>query len=239
MPRTNNILKTTTNMAEKFNSNETIDNVELARQLRQPEGKTGKLVGQEMNKGNKHICLNTYKVLAPVNDENILEIGMGNGYFVKDLLSMAKNLTYSGVDFSETMIQEANEINKALIESETVSFKHASIEYLPFDNDTFDCITTTNTLYFWPAPKENIKELLRVLKPGGRLLVAYRSKDCMDQLELTRYNFTKYFPEDVEALFKSGGFNQVSTQLIKEPELEFDGKAVQMEGIYTVGIKSA
>ncbi|MEL6557502.1 MAG: class I SAM-dependent methyltransferase [Bacteroidota bacterium] len=223
-------------MAEEFNA-ENLTPEELAKHLRKPDGETGKIIGLEMNKGNKHICLNSYKVLSPANGQYILEIGMGNGFFVKDLLSMADSLMYTGVDFSSTMVQEARQVNEGLIKSGVVGFKEASIDELPFPDNFFDCITTTNTLYFWPNPEENTDELLRVLKPKGKLLIAYRSKEFLDQLALAEHGFTKYESESVENLLENAGFNKVSTAEITEPELEFDGKKLSMTGFYTMGFK--
>lgn len=224
-------------MAEKFNPDKGLSPKELAKHLRKPSGERGKQVGDLMNKGNKYICLNTYKVLNPQNGNHILEIGMGNGFFVKDLLKMAEGLFYTGVDFSPIMIKEANLINKEFIDSGNVQFECASIEKIPFEDNSFDCVTTTNTLYFWPQPESNLRELLRVLKPNGKFLCAYRSKSCMDKIELTKYGFSKYDSASVEFLFNKSEFTEVVTQTIKEPELEFDGKPYEMEGIFTSGVK--
>lgn len=224
-------------MTEKINPDNDITPKELAIQLRLPEGEIGKQIGLQMNKGNKHICLNSYKVLNPKNGNHILEIGMGNGFFIKDLLLKAKDLKYTGVDFSATMIHEANLINKELIDAGLIEFKQASIDKLPFNDRSFDMITTTNTLYFWPQPVPNAQELLRVLKPNGKLLIAYRSKSFMDQIEFSKHGFEKYEIQDLERLLRSIGFKQISTQIIEEPALSFDGKILQMEGIYTTGIK--
>ena len=224
-------------MAEKFNGELNLTTKELAQHLRKPKGEAGKGVGLQMNKGNKHICLNTYDLLNPNDGDVILEIGMGNGFFIKDLIEKADNIKYTGVDFSKTMVEEASTINNEFLKQGQVQFFEASIEKLPFESDSFDSITTTNTLYFWPQPELNIKELLRVLKPKGKLLIAYRSKDFMDQIELSNYGFEKYEVSHVEALFKNGGFNLVSTQIIEEPELDFDGTRYKMKGIYTMGEK--
>lgn len=224
-------------MAEKFNPDSTLSPKELAKHLRQPDGEMGKEVGLQMNRSNKHICLNSYQVLDPKNENHILEIGMGNGFFVKDLLGMANNLKYTGVDFSPTMVEEASLLNKEFSDEKTASFELASIEKLPFEDNSFDCITTTNTLYFWPQPKENIKELVRVLKPNGKLLIAYRSKSCMDQLELTKHGFEKYENKDVENLMEHAGLEHVVTQTIEEPELIFGDMVFKIEGIFTTGVK--
>lgn len=224
-------------MPEEFNNNK-LEPKELAKQLRQPEGETGKQVGVQMNKGNKNICLNSYKVLHPKSGNHILEIGMGNGFFVQNLLEMAENINYTGADFSPTMVTEAELINNDQIAKGNVKFVQASIENLPFEDNTFDSITTTNTLYFWPEPANNARELLRVLKPGGKLLIAYRSKSFLDQVELSNYGFKKYEQSDVEDLLASVGFKNINTEKITEPSLEFDGKSIEMIGHYTTGLKS-
>ncbi len=224
-------------MSQKFNTNTGLSPQELAKHLKKPTGEQGKEVGLQMNKGNKHICLNSYNILKPHNNDAILEIGMGNGFFVKNLMNMAENLTYTGVDFSKTMVQEATELNKDLCHQKTVQFQEASIDNLPFKDNSFDCITTTNTLYFWPKPKQNAQELLRVLKPGGKILIAYRSKSCMDQIELSKYGFEKYESDRVENLLEESGFKEVTTQIINEPDLDFDGTPLKMDGIYTLASK--
>jgi len=224
-------------MAKKFNSDTTLPPKELAKHLRQPDGEIGKEIGLQMNKSNKHICLNSYKILDPQNENHILEVGMGNGFFIKDLLNMADNLKYTGIDFSSTMVKEASLLNKTLINDKRVYLEEASIENLPFNDNSFDRISTTNTLYFWPHPVNNIQELLRVLKPNGKLLIAYRSKSCMDQLELAKHGFEKYENQAVENLLRDAGLKNVLTEIIKETALEFDGKVFQMEGIYTTGMK--
>ncbi|WP_109831804.1 class I SAM-dependent methyltransferase [Reichenbachiella versicolor] len=225
-------------MAESLNSDQELTLEELASHLRKPEGEKGKEVGTLMNDGNKYICLNTYHILAPQNKDHILEIGMGNGFFIRNLLEMADDLSYVGLDFSSTMVAEASRINEDLIDQNKVQFECASIEKIPFPDNSFDSITTTNTLYFWPQPNENIKELIRVLKPNGKLLCAYRSKNCLDSLELTQFGFQKYEINELESMFKSAGLSNISTQIIEEPDLELDGIAHKIEGIFTSGVKA-
>lgn len=197
-------------MPKKFET-ENLSSIELAKHLKQPTGVQGKKVGLQMNKGNRHICLNSYKVLDPKQGDHILEIGMGNGFFVKDLLSMAEKLTYKGADFSETMVQEAKVINNDI---QNANFIHASIEKLPFADNQFGSVTTTNTIYFWSNLIENLKELQRVLKKDGKLLIGYRDKSFMDKVEFTNYGFEKYNASDVEQLLKGNGFNEVETKII-------------------------
>jgi ubiquinone/menaquinone biosynthesis C-methylase UbiE len=164
---------------------------EMAIQLRRPEGEIGIKVGEQMNIGNEHICKNTYLVSNLQENETVLEIGMGNGLFVNEYLSATSNTKYVGVDFSSLMVSESIKNNESLILSKRVTFVEASIEKLPFEDNSFDKIVTANTLYFWPMPKQNTQELLRVLKPEGQLVIGYRHKEFMDKLELANYGFSK------------------------------------------------
>ena len=223
-------------MAEKFN----VDNLslkELANHLRQPKGEDGKKVAEQMNKSNKHICLNSYKVLNPNNDDSILEIGMANGFFVKDLMSMNNNLRYVGIDFSKTMVNEAIKLNQNLISNKKVSFIDGSLEEIPFKDNSFECITTTNTIYFWPNLGKNTEEIYRVLKPNGKLLIGYRSKELMDKIEHSKYGFNKFESNDIKKLLEKVGFRNIRTKKITEPDLDFDGKPLKILGLYTTGIK--
>lgn len=223
-------------MAEKFNT-DNLSKQEFARHLRKPSGDEGKEVGKQMNKGNQYICLNSYKVLNPKPNSVILEIGMGNGFFTNDLLSLNHNLEYIGLDFSQTMVNEAIRLNQELINSRKASFINGSIENLPFDDNSMDYVTTTNTVYFWPDLIKNASEIYRVLKPHGKILIAYRPKELMDKVEVSNYGFNKYTKDEIENLLVKTGFNQVSTKEISEPDLDFDGIPMQMIGLYSTGLK--
>ncbi len=223
-------------MANKFGDGK-IEPKELASQLRKPSGIVGKKVGEQMNEGNKQICRNTYKVLAPSEGDKILEIGMGNGLFIKELLGLADGLHVTGLDYSSTMVEESIRLNESLIQDKKAEFVQGSIEKLPFKKASFNSITTTNTLYFWPDPENCAKELLRVLKPGGKALIAFRDKAFLDQIEATKFGFQKYTAKDCEQLLERAGFINISTIVHPEDELDFNGKIIQMEGNFTVGYK--
>jgi SAM-dependent methyltransferase len=52
-----------------------------------------------------------------------------------------------------------------------VAIQHGSVSHLPFPDDSFDLVTAVETHYYWPEPVADMREILRVLKPGGRLVV--------------------------------------------------------------------
>ena len=215
-----------------------IDPKELARQLKQPTGELGKFIGLKMNEGNKEICLNTYRELAPKKGTKVLEIGMGNGYYIKQLLQQVANIKYYGLDYSSTMLEEALKINAPLLATGQVEFINSSLDQLPFKTDYFEYICSTNTIYFWPDPEENIKEIGRVLKSEGKLLLAYREKSYLDSYDIFDDNFKKYEIKEIEELLLSNGFQDVQTKSIKERlKKQFNGEVLAKVGLYTTGIR--
>ena len=85
------------------------------------------------------------------------------------------------------MVDEAISLNQNLIDEQKVSFINDSVDNLPFEDESIDYITTTNTIYFWPDLIKNAKEIFRVLKPNGKILIGYRSKELMDKIEFTKF----------------------------------------------------
>lgn len=92
-----------------------------------------------------------------------MEIGFGNGRYISEILNKKDNLFYYGLDFSSTMVKQAEELiaSQHLNNAEAIE---ADLSNNPFPNNTFDIALTINTIYFWNNPLEDAKEIYRVLK---------------------------------------------------------------------------
>jgi len=62
------------------------------------------------------------------------------------------------------MLRQACKKNRLFIKTGRVKLKNASIDKIPFQDNEFNKVCTANTIYFWPNPHEDIKEIYRVLK---------------------------------------------------------------------------
>lgn len=188
----------------------------IASQLRKPTGDLGKQVGEMMNKGNRLMNLATVKQLEPEPYDKILEIGMGNGCFVKNILGNHKTIRYTGCDFSETMIKEARLWNEDFVQSGQAQFTEASTDMLPYGNEAFNKIFTVNTIYFWDNTTAVLTEIRRVLKQNGLLIISLRPKSIMNVLPVTQYGFKTFSKQDCIELLTKNGFHKV--EVIEETD---------------------
>jgi ubiquinone/menaquinone biosynthesis C-methylase UbiE len=204
---------------------------ELASQLRQPHGEGGVTVAEMMNKGNALMNRDALLALDAAPNDNILEIGMGNGAFVKEILSKHDSIYYTGVDFSELMVLEAEKMNAQWMEKGKAVFVHADVTSLPLDNELYSKVFTVNTIYFWQEREKVLAELKRVLQPGGKLFICLRPKWQMEQYPFTQYGFRLYSQEDVTGLLTANGFDIVTVHINKEPDFDFNGQKVILENM--------
>ena len=209
----------------------------IASQLRKPSGEYGIQVGEKMNEGNWHINLDTIEALQLQPADNILEIGMGNGFFVKNILSVNPSIKYAGCDYSELMVEASVNLNEAFIANDQAAFYEADANSLPFADEIFDKAFTINTIYFWENPSLELAEVWRVLKPNGRFIVAIRPKVFMQHLPFTQYGFTMFTKEELAALLLANRFKVIDTIEKQEPDAEINGVKIPIAGLLVIAEK--
>ena len=97
----------------------------------------------------------------------ILDVGCGGGETVRKLAALAPEGNVIGLDYSAASVAVSRETNAQEIESGRVQIEQGSVAVLPFSDGTFDIVTAVETHYYWPDLPANVREILRVLKPGG------------------------------------------------------------------------
>lgn len=204
---------------------------QMAAQLRQPTGEGGLATAEMMNKGNAQMNRDAIKAVSAEAGDRILELGMGNGYFVKEILNVDPSVGYTGCDFSELMVSEAAKMNAEWVEKGQAEFVFGDVAALPFEDGGFNKIFTVNTIYFWEDVSRAFAELKRMLSPGGKLFLSFRPKYQMEKYPFTQYGFKMYGKEDVEQLLVANGFSEVSARVNREPDFILDGRALSMENV--------
>jgi ubiquinone/menaquinone biosynthesis C-methylase UbiE len=90
---------------------------------------------------------------------------------VAKLAAAARSGIVHGVDYSAASVAAAKRTNRELVELGRVVIQQASASDLPFADDTFDLVTAVETHFWWRELDAGMREALRVLKPGGRMVV--------------------------------------------------------------------
>jgi ubiquinone/menaquinone biosynthesis C-methylase UbiE len=106
-------------------------------------------------------------VLAGRGARDALDVGCGTGFLTFELVARGHHVI--GVDFAPAMIAEAG--RKAEARGVAVRFEQADAEQLPFTPASFDLVISRHLLWTLPHPEAAIDEWIRVLRPGGRLVV--------------------------------------------------------------------
>jgi ubiquinone/menaquinone biosynthesis C-methylase UbiE len=195
-------------------------------------------VGEKMNVGNAYINRYTIEALQVSRHDNILEIGMGNGFFVKDILAVDDSIKYCGCDFSAIMIEEANKMNAAFVAESRASFHLCDAAALPFEDASFNKIFTVNTLYFWDNHQATLAEISRVLQPNGQLIIAIRPKETMQHYPFVQYGFTLFSKTALTDFLSCNGFTVTSIIEKDEPPQEIGGVSMKVESLIVCAEKN-
>ena len=107
--------------------------------------------------------------------DHILDIGCGHGRGLAELATLAPKGWVVGADHSELMVEIAGQRNRDLVKARRVDVAVASVDALPFADDAFDKALCVHVVYFWKDLDEAFRNVARVLKPGGRLALVFRT----------------------------------------------------------------
>ncbi len=141
------------------------------QQVRKPSGWLGRSVVRAMNLGHAAMTDWGLQQVTIPKTATILDVGCGGGRTVQKLLALAPDGKLVGVDYSSASVAVSRETNAQEIEAGRVQIEQGSVAALPFPDNFFDVVTAVETHYYWPDLSANVREILRVLKPGGTFLL--------------------------------------------------------------------
>jgi SAM-dependent methyltransferase len=147
-------------------------------QFHRPHGWGGRAAGWVMAKRGSNRQRNVWAVglLDVQPHDRILEIGFGPGIAVRELARRATSGLVVGVDHSDVMVRQARKRNAAAVRAGRVDLRLGTADRLPVFGEPFDRILAVNSLMFWDDPVDRLVELRGLLRPGGRVAIAYQPR---------------------------------------------------------------
>jgi ubiquinone/menaquinone biosynthesis C-methylase UbiE len=147
----------------------------IAEHARNARGLLGRLIAFIMARETWRQNLRVMDALRIEQADHILDVGCGHGRSLTELAARAPRGHIVGVDPSELMVEIAAQRNRSLIESARVDVVLSTVESLPFPDGVFDKAQCVHVLYFWKDIATSLREIARVLKPGGCLGLLFRT----------------------------------------------------------------
>lgn len=109
-------------------------------------------------------------------DSRVLDVGCGPGFAVRYLAGMLPEGKACGIDISPGMIEKANaKVPDAL--RKRLEFRQGKSDAIPYPAEEFDYVLCTNSFHHYPDPIKALKEMQRVLKPGGQIVIFENATD--------------------------------------------------------------
>jgi ubiquinone/menaquinone biosynthesis C-methylase UbiE len=190
-----------------------------------------------MDKANEAQFDLTLQSLDLHSGQSVLEIGFGSGQFIPRLFAKEPALHLTGLDYSPEIVAIAQAANPALIQSGQLTLQEGSSNQMPFDSDTFDSVYSNMVIFFWDKPEEHLREIHRVLKPGGKLYSGFRTKKSMQSFPFVRFGFTLYEPAEWQAILENNGFHIIRTDRQQDPPQTVNGQPLQLESVCVIAQK--
>jgi len=150
--------------------------------------------------------------------EQVLDVGCGTGTLAMEVARrVGRAGRVAGVDPGTEQIARARA--KAARRHVPIEFQIGVIEQLPFPDQTFDVVLSTLMMHHLPAPlkRQGLAEIARVLKPGGRLVIADFKHKKERAGQAARFHAGGSRIQDLAAIVSDAGFQQVETEEMQPP----------------------
>ncbi|HRW11495.1 MAG TPA: methyltransferase domain-containing protein [Syntrophomonas sp.] len=167
-------------------------------------------------------CQQMYaQVLEKISEqpfESLLDVGCGSGVMLAILGKEQPHMKACGIDLSEQMIKQAQ-----IKLGTNADLRVGDADNLPWNDDIFDLAVCNAAFHHYPNPIQSLKEMYRVLKPGGRLVIAdpwwpKKLRQAINYYLQSPFN-TKgdvriYSPEEMEQMLDASGFKHIDWELV-------------------------
>lgn len=182
----------------------------IAEQSRHARGLLGRFIAFVMARETLADNERASEALAIKENDHILDVGCGHGRGLAALAARARRGRVVGADPSDLMAEIAMTRNQALVKAQKVEIVVATASDLPFGDAVFDKALCVHVIYFWKDLGTGLREIARVLKPGGTFSLVFRSSQhtaAVQAFPADVYRFPDV--EEVTSALADAGFSIV------------------------------
>lgn len=176
-----------------------------------PRGLSGRVIARMMPLGHNAIYKRVSKVLKLQPEDELAEVACGGGHFLKKYASHTRYV--AGLDLSDVQVKLAKRNLKDRIKAGTAEIVPGDASKLPWADNRYSAVTVMGSIMGFPEPLEALKEMRRVLRPGGRavLSIEYNAEDGKDYSDyINKYGMWLWTEEDVIKMMQEAGFSEIS-----------------------------
>src|SRR5215469_2783495 len=122
--------------------------------------------GEGMERDHLPIVLPMLEKMRIAARDNVLDVGCGSGWLARRMANLAPEGRVVGMDISDEMIGLAR---RTSAEQENILYVTGEVAEIPWEAKFFHHAISVESAYYWPDPRAGIRDIFRVLRPGGAM----------------------------------------------------------------------
>jgi SAM-dependent methyltransferase len=174
--------------------------------------------GDEMERTHLPIVEPMLALIEFKPQDKVLDVGCGTGWLVRRIAPLVSAGLAAGMDVSDAMVRRAEALSARL---PNVAFARGGAEAIPWDSGSFTTVLSVESAYYWPDPAKGLREIFRVLSPGGSawILINYygdnpHSHQWGAMLTIPTHLLSA---EEWAEFLRQAGFHNAACQRIPDP----------------------
>ena len=173
--------------------------------------------------------------VVPWKVQEILDVACGTGDFSIDIASASAKTVVTGIDLSDGMlgVMRRKVVRKGL--DDRIRMIQGNCESLPFGDSSFDCVTIAFGIRNFEHREEALKEILRVLRPGGKLVILELS---VPENPTLRWAYNLYFTHVLPMIGGLISGDRAAYRYLPASVLKFPGRKEWMATMESCGYRS-